>query len=297
MSSSRLAPLLALLALVACQPLPQPFQNATFTPHGSPLLAPVGELSIFVPPVGNLPPEQRQAWAEALANALAERDLPASAQARAGLSSLLTTDIAEDGRGGAVWSWKLERRGTAALQGQGYPLGRTMEQIGGIDPRTRKLLAERLAEQIATALEAQVPEAGTAPIGHEGPIRVAILDFDGAPGDGNRSLRQSLRSILPAGGGLVVIDQPQDADFLIACSTQTLPVNETLQQVAIVWSLHAPDGTKVGSATQANRIPRGSLDGAWGSTAQAIALGGAEALRGMINRLQPGRLGPVGTNR
>jgi len=286
-----------LLGLVACQPLPQPFQNATFTPHGSPLLAPVGELSIFVPPVGNLPPELRQAWAEALANALAEREVPASAQARAALSSLLTTSIAEDGRGGAVWNWKLERRGQPALEGPSYPLGRTLEQVGGIEPRTRKVLAERLAEQISAALDAQAPDSGMAPIGHEGPIRVAILDFDGAPGDGNRSLRQSLRSVLPAGGGLVVIDQAADADFLIACSTQTLPVGENQQQIAIVWSLHAPDGTKVGSATQANRIPRGSLDGAWGSTAQAIALGGAEALRGMINRLQPGRLAPAPANR
>ena len=50
------------------------------------------------------------------------------------------------------------------------------------------------------------------------------------------------------------------------------------QAVQIDWVVVDPAGNRVGKASQKNSIPQGSLDGAWGQTADLVASAAAQGI-------------------
>ena len=60
------------------------------------------------------------------------------------------------------------------------------------------------------------------------------------------------------------------------------------QSVQIDWNVKDPDGKKLGTVTQKNDIPQGSLDGSWGKTADAAAEAAAQGILKLLPK--------VGTN-
>jgi hypothetical protein len=56
------------------------------------------------------------------------------------------------------------------------------------------------------------------------------------------------------------------------------------QPIQIDWNVKDPQGKKLGTVSQKNEIPQGSLDGAWGKTADAAA---SAAAQGILKLLPP----------
>ena len=54
--------------------------------------------------------------------------------------------------------------------------------------------------------------------------------------------------------------------------------NDGKQPITIDWSVSDPNGKKLGSVSQKNEVPQGSLDGAWGKTADAAAAAAAQGI-------------------
>ena len=54
------------------------------------------------------------------------------------------------------------------------------------------------------------------------------------------------------------------------------------QPIQIDWNVIDPAGKKLGTVSQKNEVPQGSLDGTWGKTADAAA---AAAAQGIIKLL------------
>jgi hypothetical protein len=50
------------------------------------------------------------------------------------------------------------------------------------------------------------------------------------------------------------------------------------QPITIDWTVTDPTGKKLGSVSQKNEVPQGSLDGAWGKTADAAAAAAAQGI-------------------
>lgn len=273
------------LGLAACQPLPQPFRPEAKGPYVSPLIKPIGETSIFVPPVAGLPGEASGALATALAEALAEREIPASASSRSALSSLLSVSVEP---AGAVtrWRWSKRTPDGATEDGDAQQLNTTAERLAAADEAQIRRVAAGMAEVIAAKLNAALPVAADA-----APTRLALQECDGAPGDGNRSLRQALREILILAGQPPVPD-PAGADYLVSCSVRVWQDAPDSERVTIEWALLTPDGRRLGEVKQANRIPRGQLSQAWGNTAHIIAQGGWQGLSQIIENQR--RLPPAG---
>jgi len=279
-SSIRFLPVLALAiaGLAACQPLPQPFKPATKGSAVSPLVLPIGEASVFVPPVEGLPTDQGRLMAEAIAAALDDHEIPATAGYRNPLSSELTIGLELRG-GAASWRWQLSKAGKEAKTGAPQPLRRALElAAASADPADRKLLAEAMAAVIAPALLPDLPDA----VGSSASSRLAVLECDGAPGDGNRALRQAMRELLILSDRPPVAD-PAKADYLISCSVRVWSDGPDSERVAIEWALLAADGNRLGQVKQANRIPKGQLAGAWGQTAHIIAQGGWQGLSEILD--------------
>lgn len=282
---ARLLPLLPVLALLgACQPLPQPFQADSRAKATSPLVRPTGETSLFVAPVAGLPAPADSLLAEALASALAAKEVPASARSRSRLSSVLNVTVEPRG-GDLLWRWSERRPDGGEDSGPPQPLGIAAGAVAAGDPASLKQAATAIAAGLATRL-ALGPNPASAL--DTAPAKLAVRECEGAPGDGNRSLRQAMREILIL-ANLPPQPDPATADFVIGCMVRVWADGPEAERITIDWVLTGPGGAQLGEVKQANRIPRGQLAGPWGGTAHIIAQGGWQGLSQILeSRRRPG---------
>ncbi len=103
---------------------------------------------------------------------------------------------------------------------------------------------------------------------------VLVPPVEGAPGDGQESLTKAIRKQM-TGQGYEVVDAPTPGAFIIKGKVAIGPPEGGKQKIKISWVVHDPAGQYLSTATQSPVIPQGSLDGAWGRTADAAAAGAA----------------------
>ncbi len=117
----------------------------------------------------------------------------------------------------------------------------------------------------------------TGSIGKSGSISARVPTVSGAPGDGSSSLRMALqRELSRSGVALSEASSPQTytVEGKVAMGTSS----DGKQPITIEWSVSDPTGKKLGSVSQKNEVPQGSLDGAWGKTADAAAAAAAQGI-------------------
>ena len=68
------------------------------------------------------------------------------------------------------------------------------------------------------------------------------------------------------------------------------PAKDGKQSIQIDWRVKDPKGKALGTVSQKNEVPQGSLDGAWGKTADAAA---AAAAQGILKLLPQRRSRPI----
>ena len=88
----------------------------------------------------------------------------------------------------------------------------------------------------------------------------------GAPGDGGKSLTDALRQRL-ASRGIPVAPRAGSGLYQVRGVVRMGQPEGGQQSIQIDWGVLDPTGKRLGTVSQKNRIPAGSLDGAWGKTA------------------------------
>lgn len=110
-----------------------------------------------------------------------------------------------------------------------------------------------------------------------GPVNALVPSVTGAPGDGSQSLTGAIQRELSKNG----------VSLTTAASAQTYKVEGKVamgqgkdgkQPIQIDWSVYDPKGKKLGTVSQKNEVPQGSLDGTWGKTAEAAAQAAAQGI-------------------
>lgn len=142
------------------------------------------------------------------------------------------------------------------------------------------------AQTAALTTGSSTPTAGTAPatapratgsIGPAGSIKARVPTVNGAPGDGSTSLRMALQRELSRNG--VALSETQAPDtYTVEGKVALGTSSDGKQPITIDWSVSDPNGKKLGSVSQKNEVPQGSLDGAWGKTADAAAAAAAQGI-------------------
>jgi hypothetical protein len=283
--TGRIAVLALALALSACQPLPHPFEADRPAPR-APIISLRDTTSVAVAPVAGLLPEAQERLAGAMADALQNRDVLASAQsASRGSMSLLGTARAT-GSGVSV-DWRLvDPNGEAAGQATGSaPV--SLDSVNRGDSAALTALAEAAAPTLATLLQDDMPPGKTIPSLRE----IRVLPVAGAPGDGRDALKLAMAAaltlakltVLPGEGtsntlsvaGTVKIDRPQNGQ----------------QHIAITWTLRQSDGSQLGVVNQENAVPQGSLDQHWGEVANLVAEAATPGILALIEKAEQVRSG------
>jgi hypothetical protein len=123
----------------------------------------------------------------------------------------------------------------------------------------------------------------TGSIEREGPVTAMVPSVTGAPGDGSVALTSAIQRELTK-NGLALTETPSAQTYRVEGKVVVGEGQNGKQPIQIDWNVKDPAGKKLGTVSQKNEIPQGSLDGAWGKTADAAA---SAAAQGILKLLPP----------
>ena len=125
-----------------------------------------------------------------------------------------------------------------------------------------------------------IPAAGgstTGSIQDGGPVMTMVPSVTGAPGDGSATLTSAIQRELGKNG--VALTQTASAQtYKVEGKVVVGQGKDGKQPIQIDWNVLDPAGKKLGTVSQKNEVPQGSLDGAWGKTADAAAAAAAQGI-------------------
>jgi hypothetical protein len=113
-----------------------------------------------------------------------------------------------------------------------------------------------------------------------GPVMTAVPNVIGAPGDGSVALTGAIQRELIRNG--VQLTSTAGPNYRVEGKVSVGGIRNGVQPITIDWMVKDPSGKQLGTVTQKNEVPQGSLDGPWGRTADAAA---AAAAQGIIKLL------------
>lgn len=167
--------------------------------------------------------------------------------------------------------------GAVAQATGGAPAG-----VGAQGPAPASAVAPQPAAAPAVAPAAQ-PAVAKASVGPEPAAkdqRTAVPTLSGAPGDGNSALADALRRELTK-NGVAVADRTAGVYKVLGRVAMGQP-KDGKQTIQIDWTVQNTAGKSLGTVTQKNEVPQGSLDGQWGRTADAAAAAAAQGILKLI---------------
>ena len=123
----------------------------------------------------------------------------------------------------------------------------------------------------------------TGSIGRDGGVSAMVPSVTGAPGDGSTSLTSALRNELSR-NGVALSERPGGPTYRVEGKVKVGQSKDGKQPIQIDWFVKDPTGKQIGTVSQKNEIPEGSLDGNWGQVADAAASAAAQG----ILKLLPG---------
>ena len=276
--------LLAAAVLAGCQPLPQPFAPGEQQRNNALLELP-GSAGVLVLPVTGVGDIIAAALSRSVAKALRAADVPAATSGGSTRTHVLQGWLESRPAGGGnvrvdiVWD---------LFDGEGTLTGsRPMSwQVAnfkwdGGDRFMLDRLARESAPEIAALMRRAPPAKSAGPV-----LRIgAIAD---APGDGATALKVSLATALRR-LQFAIAAAPDSATLAVTGVVRTKPPQAGKQEIEIVWKVARADGSEVGTLTQNNTVPAGSLDGRWGALADAVADAVAGGIAELLNRAESGR--------
>jgi hypothetical protein len=126
------------------------------------------------------------------------------------------------------------------------------------------------------------PSSGTTgSIENGASLVTTVPNVTGAPGDGSATLTSAIQRELTK-NGVALTAAPTGPAYKVEGKVVMGQGKDGKQPIQIDWNVVDPTGKKLGTVSQKNEVPQGSLDGAWGKTADAAA---AAAARGILKLL------------
>ena len=174
----------------------------------------------------------------------------------------------------------------------------------GVDSTALRSIAGKSTSQIVAALPKGGSSGGTAsssppsspPPGSSptatakpappGEVMAIVAPVSGAPGDGQSSLTAALKKRLYAGGVKLAGGSGSNGRnvYTIKGNVSLTDATGGKQNIRIDWQVLDPSGKSLGTVSQQNMIPKGSLSGPWGAIADAAAGAAADGIIKLLPR-------------
>ncbi len=115
-----------------------------------------------------------------------------------------------------------------------------------------------------------------------GPVIAVIPKVKGAPGDGSVALANALRKQLTSRGIKISSSGNVSNPYKVQGIVNLASAGSNQQRISIEWIVKDPRNKRLGTVSQKNTIPAGSLDGKWGQTADAAAAAAAQGIAKLL---------------
>lgn len=188
------------------------------------------------------------------------------------VSPQITQSIA-DKTARSLAAWLPTQSGTAAVPVAGAQAP-SQVALGGPDADST------VPKPVATAQAGPVVAAAhqtTGSIG-SGSLTASVPSVVGAPGDGSTALTGAIQRELQRGGVQLASGPASPTAYKVEGRVKLGESRDGKQPITIDWDVKDPQGRKLGTVSQKNEIPPGSLDGSWGKTADAAAAAAAQGI-------------------
>jgi hypothetical protein len=277
----RYLPLLLPLALAACGTLPEPFYGNP-GPEGARLAVPPAPvLMVPTPTAALLSDDAAKTYAQDLAAALANYDVPSIAGPVSKTNWHLTTtahlagnevipDYIVTGPDGKNYGNIPGAAASAQDWANGSPTALAAQ--AGTDAQT---LSKSLA-----LINAQVQQSNPQSLENRTP-RIYVGAVTGAPGDGDSALPLNLTRDLPGPDDEVVTDATR-ADFIVTGHIITSPAANHQTMVEMDWSVLDANHRKIGQVTQLHALALADITPYWGDIAAAAASEAAGGIQQVV---------------
>jgi hypothetical protein len=262
-----------------------------------------GSPKVGIAPIIGAPQNIANDLTQALVVAGEERDLTLLAGTTGGNYTLRGYLLATPDRRGSKISyiWDVNNadgtRVTRVSGEEAVSRGSAADPWSGVDATVIRSIANKTASQLAanlggsstptaaatssTSSSASTPRpaattaavAATAPK----PSGVLVAPVEGAPGDGQRSLATALKKRLYA-GGVKLANGPSTNVYTVRGIVKVSSASGGKESIRIDWQVLDPSGKRLGTVSQQNTIPKGSLNGPWGAIADAAAGAAADGI-------------------
>jgi hypothetical protein len=169
---------------------------------------------------------------------------------------------------GSFAAWLPNARSPAVAEAPSSPAGGAPKAEVAARPAGKKALAS--------------VQTTTGSIGKD--VTAVVPAVTGAPGDGGTSLTAAIQRELQT-KGVALADRPNPSAYRVEGAVLLGAAREGKQAIQIEWVVRNPSGVKLGTVSQKNDIPEGSLDGSWGKVADQAA---NAAVQGILKLLPTG---------
>ncbi len=139
--------------------------------------------------------------------------------------------------------------------------------------------ASKAAPKRKTAMLSSAQTTGS--ISKDGSLTALVPAVHGAPGDGKASLTAAIQRELQS-KGVSLAERATPESFRVEGLVTVGAGRDGKQPIQIEWVVKDPQGKKLGTVSQKNDIPEGSLDGPWGRVADQAA---SAAVQGILKLL------------
>ena len=277
------------MALVACQPVPRPFEADRKAPNT--LLQQADFRGIRVLPIADAPPATAEKLAQNTAEALLDQNVPAYVRAGNRSSLTLVGKVIDRGQN-AIIAWIL-------VEFDGTEVGRHNQSIEGTpvdrwvaaDPNLMAALAAQAAGPIAAMVrQDDIQEVKAPPI--------FIGDVKGTTQPEAIRLQAALRQALGKFGARMA-NTSSDETLVATASVSITRLDDEFSEVAISWAVTDPFGTEIGRIDQASPIARTVIEQDWGQLSRQAGIAAAAGIVELISQIDWGQgfLPPPGKGR
>jgi hypothetical protein len=171
---------------------------------------------------------------------------------------------------GSFAAWVPSARANIASNTAGPPAGVGVAKTDppAASPRTARPAAA--PKQNVAAAPPPPAAQTTGSIDRQGNVMALVPTVTGAPGDGSTALTAAIQRELQT-KGVAMADRPTATAYRVEGAVTLGEPREGKQAIQIEWVVKDPQGKRLGTVSQKNDIPEGSLDGTWGKTADQAA--------------------------
>ena len=189
---------------------------------------------------------------------------------------------------GSLATWLPSQQSAAPVAMGGSPAGTAQHSpaVAGSLQTAASSVAQSPSGSAYTPVAAPTSTTATTTTGSigRGNVTALVPNVSGAPGDGGVSLTNAIQRELTR-NGVALTSAPSTQTYRVEGKVVVGQGQNGKQPIQIDWDVKDPQGKTLGTVSQKNEIPQGSLDGAWGKTADAAASAAAQG----ILKLLPGQ--------